>query len=450
MPQPFPVVHKCRHVNYVPGVTTNPIPIVREMAEQGCLDEGLTLDVYGLRLFDYTPDAIPILATALKCCDEVNQCPKVETDCFVSGISPSLKFHVRDVANCASANRQIVRMEYCKDPGFVVEQAGCIDIPACGSPVDPPSGCDTCDVEGKGKWTGSLVLQGGTLDLEVCCFLNETDELTFRLIWRGCDEGCITVQPQCIDPLFVNFGNISALQNCCDCANTIDITEINLEFVANCHPVVSGRHCSYTPEGIPVVATENTCFGSGQSVTTCTPTCDLVATIVDVTDPEGDDGGCDCLEDVVALPYVGSQTWETFSAGSCAQEPHVTLLCVANLDEDDNPDGTVTLTLTIVCGTTNTGTASLTIAAVDLETLDVTFTIEMTDPSFTGPCGTCRYVWNAMPMSWSFVSNSCTGDCECVAPTTPGTIDGEQIDTNCSSGGGLACCIGTVTVRVMR
>lgn len=449
----MPIVYRCRHTGYVVGGDNNGMPIVREVPAEFCYDSGLIGDFQGLRHIKYTGGGIPYIATALKCCDEVNQCPKVETEFVPGGVSPELKLHLRDVDNCASSDGKVITLTYCISPDGIdvdqVEYPDCDDILPCADPPPtPPVGCDTCDeVDGHGKWRGSVALRGGIVSFDICCYLNASNELRWRLIFYGNgDDSCVTdVVTGCFDPLFVNFGQIN-LPNSCDCPNTDNTAHVNVYFVANCHPTVSARHVGYAG-GVPIVATENTCVWSGISQLGCRMTCGLVATVTSITD-------CECMEGTFNLPHVEpSGEWEVTHNNTCTFDANYNLRCTTNLDEDGNPDGTITLLLTVQCGATNTGSDSVVVAEEDMEDLDVTFEIEMTDPSAdTGNCGTCDWSWTDMPPpgQWVLSVDNCTGACDCVEPDTPGTVASEIRQTDCASGNPPSCCIGTISVRIMR
>lgn len=419
------------------------MPIVREMPSQTCMDQGLVLDYYGLRHFTFTPDLTPILATALKCCDRIDGCPRVETDCIDGiGIDPHVILHAFPVENCNSAHRRIVELTYCKTPGF--GEGDCEVFDCADPPPDPPPGCTTCDLEGKGKWTGGLSLRGGTITFEMCCFRDINDDLQFRLLWRGCDEGCVEVFPDCIDPLFVNFGNIT-IDNCCDCNDSTESGTINLFLTANCYPTVWGRHTHFEPNGIPVISRESTCAWSGDPPVGCLPHCGLVASITNVTD-------CSCLAGTYLLNYTSTGSDAFWDADDLSTACAVSPMTTFRLRCTDNEDGTVTLELDIVCGTTNISVSDpVVVAYEDMEDLDVTFNLEMQDSSAGSSCGTCTYQWNEMPMSWSLIADNCTGACSCSdPPAEAGDYDGEQRAIDCGDSYTIPCCIGEISVRVMR
>ena len=62
------------------------------------------------------------------------------------------------------------------------------------------------------------------------------------------------------------------------------------------------------------------------------------------------------------------------------------MTCEVNLDGDGNPDGTLTLRMTFDCGATNTGEDTVVINEDDFEDLDVTFSIDLTDPDDPAAC----------------------------------------------------------------
>lgn len=569
-------------------------PLFREMPADTCAELGLINDFYGARNHRFTAEGKAVLATCLKCCDELSQCKKVESDCVAGGISPKIVAYALSVENCASAQNQMFVLQYCKPPSdfsvassdnsagdvawtdpenaftsddvraVAVLDAGeethylkltgtCFklasgvsitnvevkveahadstdiedvevklvvggvitgnnlasntglagtdtvvsysDTPAnwgvpgldyadvndsefgvalrfantgasddlavrvdhveiiltlCGAPQTPPAGCDDCEITDKSKWFGSLTLRGGTLDFELCCFDNGSGDTVFRLIWWGCNEGCsVDTFPDCVDPLFLTFQ--LTVDDCCDCAeeNTIGSGSINLYLVANCRQTVLGRCIAFANNGEPIFAQQNTCPWSGDPPCGCVPRCGLVMTITNVS-------GCACLAGTYTLPHtslVGGEDplWENINVGACTAPATVTLLCEVNLDGDGNPDGTVTLTLNVVCGATNIGFDTLVVNCEDLEDLDETFTVDMTEPD-PGTCGTCTYQWNAMAASWSIISTDCTGGCTCVSEITlaPGIVDGQTQVLDCEGAASTPCCEGTISVRIMR
>lgn len=437
----MPAVYLGRHFEYVRSGSSTGVPIVREMPSQVCIDNGLDFDYYGLRHFRYAAGLQPVLATALKCCDRLDPCDRVESSCLAGGIDPHINLYALPVENCNSAHNRLTELTYCFTPGY--GSGDCEVLDCADPPPATPAGCTSCEQPGQGKWTGGLSLRGGTVNFEMCCYL-DAGNLAFRLIWRGCDEGCVEVFPQCVDPLIINFGNIT-LSNCCYCTNSVQSGTINLWGVANCYPVVWGRHTHYNASGIKVISRETSCAWHGNLPQGCLPHCGLVATITNVSD-------CSCLAGTYQLNYTSTGSdafWDAddLSVG-CAVSPMTTF----RLTCTDNNDGTVDLELTLVCGTTNISVSDpITVPYADMEYLDVTFDVEMVDPSSVGSCGTCTYQWNEMPMSWSLISDNCTGACSCSdPPVDAGAYDGEQRAIDCGGSYTVPCCIGFISVRVMR
>lgn len=118
----------------------------------------------------------------------------------------------------------------------------------------------------------------------------------------------------------------------------------------------------------------------------------------------------------------------------------------ASLTCTNNGDGTVTLSIHILCGATNIGSGSAVVSLTSLSVLDVTIPVTMVDPSATCTPSNCIYTWNAMAATWT-LSLDCAGICVCTgSPTLPGTIDGETQNFPCV--GTAPCCVGTMNVRV--
>jgi hypothetical protein len=430
-----------RHTGYLADGT----PILREYVQPGCAVEPYP-ELLGLRHYAYDTDGTPIGMAALTCCDELSDCPRVEGVCLP--MSPVIKLHVINLANCDSARERIVDMHYCYPGGIVYDRpavpAKCLDIPDCSPAADLPD-CPSCDVEGQGKWTGSLALRGGTVNFEICCTPDAPAQWT--LLWRGCDSGCrFGIPPDCEDPLRVNFGNIP-VPECCDCltVNFPTSAEMNVFFVANCRATVLARHVGYTEGGTPIVAQATSCGFSQNRALGCLSQCDLVASV----------SGCACIAGDYPLPLTISgdnPRWEIVTFGACPEgTAGFAMTCEVLLDGDGKPTGYVRLFASLTCGVTGTGSATVDILATDVETLDVTFNITVTCPAPT-VCGTCSWTWHDMSVMWDLTDSACTGDCVCadISGTPPGT-DGQTMTRDCvSTAVPDCCCAGTVTVRVTR
>ena len=57
------------------------------------------------------------------------------------------------------------------------------------------------------------------------------------------------------------------------------------------------------------------------------------------------------------------------------------------------------------------------------------------------PCGSALWTWDAGASEWNVGSNTCSGACEPIEPTSPGTVDLEEQTTCCAFG-----CFGQKTV----
>jgi hypothetical protein len=591
------IVLKCRHTGYIRSGTRKGMPIVREMPSDSC--STILGDFYGLRHFGYTADGTPKFMSALKCCDELSPCPKVEEGCLAQGISQKVIAKSYEVENCQSSRKKTLTLYYCKPycyasiflnnasagstawenllvvedsddtyitntmaagqtTNYLISDGPCCEVPPLSNPVrfikveieahasgtgvvdlevkltkngsivstnqatgtalpltdgiitynfsnavwgvsysagdiygvalrysntsgaektvfidnikitlemcpdpalttlippfPPASICTPCDPD-EGRWYGNLPLRVGSLDFEMCCF-DDGAGLQFKLIWRGCDYGCTDIFPDCEDPLLLNFGNIT-VNDCCDCLNSTESGTLNLYAVSNCKQAIVARHVGYAG-GMPVVARESSCIYDTEGCG-CTPHCGLVMTITD-------DEDCACLTGTYDLDFltsgVDSGLWEQLSVGACEAIGIVHMTCEVNYDEEGFPDGTVTLTLDIQCGATNTGSDSVVVSCEDLEDLDVTFEIEMTDPSVGGCTGDCNYTWNSMTMGWQYASDDCfiegAGSCGCPDGVTvtanypPGTFEAEPLTIPCEGDDAPTCCIGFISVRVMR
>lgn len=192
---------------------------------------------------------------------------------------------------------------------------------------------------------------------------------------------------------------------------------------------------------------------------------DCLAVLGGVTEPSvlnvqllnGTDDGtpgvnsCSCLEGTGTVTQLSEPgpggallpDWEGSVSTSCGSA-HVEVFC------DDNGDGTHTITVNVDCNATNIGSSTAIVASADLNTLDVTLTLTMTDPVWSLGCATCRYQWFAMPMQWVFVSNDCgLGYCACPdeGSLPPGSVDLEEQDFDCVQTA-TPCCLGTIQVRV--
>jgi hypothetical protein len=285
----------------------------------------------------------PLLAVGWACCDSISN-SYVESTCWNVGIGPGITtlgyMYVYDLFSCLSANKQRCLMTY-----------------------------------SAGTWTGSISLKGGTVNFAVTCDPGQAiGSLTkFKLVISGCDTTTVFAGYGCEDPLVINFGNIN-LPDCCDCPapDSAATAGINVIFVANCRKVAMARHISSTAGGIPIVAKERNCSWDISPSFSCSEMqCVLHATITG-------SGGCACLNQTFKFKSTSPGHWDGTTsatpmadcsggfAGQCA------LACT------DNGNGTMTFTLGVTCGASNTGTATpVTVSSDTIDVLDITTTVTM-------------------------------------------------------------------------
>lgn len=161
---------------------------------------------------------------------------------------------------------------------------------------------------------------------------------------------------------------------------------------------------------------------------------------------------CSCLEGSGTATQATSPPptnillaeWNGEISTACGAAAHVQIFCT------DNANGTHTIQVNIGCGATNVGSSTIVVPTAELNTLDVTLSITMTDPVWSLGCNTCRFQWFEMPMSWVLMSNDC-GDGYCACPAAedlpPGTVDLEEQDFDCIQTS-YPCCLGTIDIRV--
>lgn len=425
----MPRIPRGRHISY----TVLSDPITRELPSVVCLDS--IPEFLEGRHVSYDWSGTPITVWDWACCDvfctpeeiEGDDCYKLP-ECYTLGPGPGIAKRIGlygyDAQNCWSARDIFEVLTY--------------------SITDD-------------KWHGTVVLRNGSVDVTFECVdgLPNNDAGKFKLTLSG---DCLPTNPtivtagySCSDPLLVAFTQI-VVGDCCQCPGipsdpfTDEPAEISIYVSTNCRAPRTGRHAWYKIEGntvTPVTLHSKVCDWNQIDNYTCgNMKCPLNATIENVTD-------CACMEGSYNLNYITNQWIWNGNFTGCTSSPagEITVLC------EDNGDGTVTLTVTVVCGADNVGTSEITIPAEDLEDLDEIVTISMTDPTATGgPCGTCQYQWNEMAMAWTRLTNDCTGDCTCVDEFSlpPGTVDGEIIEVACEGSTPPDCCIGEITVRLMR
>lgn len=429
----MPTVLRCRHIGY----TSAGIPIVRVLPSLSCYDNGLIDSVLGGRQIAWTGIGFPILATTLACCYAVNDCtPKVETDCLPNGLDHTMVVQAFEVSNCPSARDFTpVKLQYCAQSA---SGSGDCAIGACTSDPNPDPLCHCTVDASRGKWVGDITLAGGNLHLEVCCTPGSPN--SYRLSYSGCVDGCMDVQADCDDPLKLTFPMIVS-DDCCDCQGSAT-AEFNIEIRANCRATVTARHIDYTSNGIPVFAVNN--CGGDTAQSDCLPQCDLTMTVSNVS-------GCACLAGTYTLPYdSGFSTWVNSAVGACTSPATFSFACTPG-----DTTGTIDLVLNVTCGVDTTGTSqTITINSEDLNTLDETFTAVLTDPTAGGCTGLCRWVYNAMSGSWEEQGSTCSAECD-ACPNQPANppaspSDGEVWTEACTGSAAPDCCVGTISVRIMR
>lgn len=429
----MPSVFWGRHVGYtqvdIDGELTT-VPQIEELPFGTCgVDRG-TIGGRHVSYTPYDPDLIipmgaPIIATPLDCCESISK-EDPQTECFL-GLGTAYDRMVAmtlDIENCYEAQRQRVTFIFNGGtwPPFIIN-------PAC-TPLNYP---------GAGYWIGGMDLRGGHVVLIISCEPGVFPDYipNFRLSWTGCDEGCIDVLPQCLEPLLINFANIT-MSNCCGCPDSTASGTLNAYVSSGCKQTVFARHVGYMVNGTPIVAKTSSCLYSADPAESCTlAQCGLIATI------EGS-GDCSCMNGSYVLDWSLTR-WESITT-LCGYPATIHIDCT-DLGEIDGIYY-VQLDLSIVCGADTTGSGSVIIEALDLVNLDVTFEdVPISGPD-SGCTGQCEWQWAEMPMSWTQIT-FCDGGCSCLEPDYPGTFDGELAYTNCT-GPDTACCNGFINVRVTR
>lgn len=430
----MPSVFWGRHIGYTEVEVDGELTVVPQVEELPFGNCGLDKSLIGGRHVSYTPYdpafivpmGVPIVATPLDCCESISK-EDPQTECFL-GLGTAYDKMVAmtlDVENCYEAQRQRVVFIFNGGPWpfpFIIN-------PAC-NPLNYP---------GAGYWVGGMSLRGGDVTFIISCEPGSFPDYTphFRLSWTGCDEGCAEAIPDCLDPLLINFGNVT-LSNCCGCPDSEFSGTINPYISSGCKQTVFARHVSYNRQGIPIVAKTSSCLYNAEHVESCTlAQCGLIATI-DSSDE------CACMNGSTVL-HAGDGTW-IGTTTMCGHPASIYLNCT-DLGIIDHVSY-VQLDLSIVCGADTTGVASMVIPALDLVNLDVTFEdVPISGPG-SGCAGNCQWQWAEMPMTWSQIT-FCSGGCSCAEPSFPGTVDGQIAYTNCT-GASTACCNGYIDVRITR
>lgn len=343
----MPRIIKGRHVGYVGDST---MPVIREMPPSTCINS--IQDFMGARQigYGYQNPFTPRVAFDLECCNSVSE-QKHYNVCWGDLVDDVIVAHVLDVQNCYSAHHQTITFSWAGTGGGDTSLCPCYEF-------------------GRDRWTGSLALRSGTVDLTLCC----TDS-GWLLCWKGCDYGCQAVAPLCDIPLILNFGNI-LLEHCCNCETglTNGGGHINIWAAANCIPTVMARHIGYTESGQPIVARINNCVYSDDAPCGCLmATCGLVCEIIGL-------GDCSCMSTTIllggsSLPNNTASWSGSYSAcGELTPMPiTVQLTCNGGVEPGDS----VNLQFDIQCGADNVGTGGASVPACDMEDLDVSFTVAM-------------------------------------------------------------------------
>jgi hypothetical protein len=163
-------------------------------------------------------------------------------------------------------------------------------------------------------------------------------------------------------------------------------------------------------------------------------------------------GECNCLAGTYHLDHLSGE-WNGLGVGGCLSPANFHLFCSGG---GDATVGDITLTLTVDCGATNTGTGSVTFPAIEWDTVDATITVPLADPS-AGPCtgGGCTYMYVEMVPGWVLQADDCT-DPNCNpcpnGPLNPPAdpVDGQTYTEACTGSNPPSCCIGTITARITR
>lgn len=347
-------ITRARHVGYDPPTSVSGAPrltpLVRELRSLTCLTQ--TPEFVGGRHIDWgTATGLPVAAVAWYCCS-FSTCTDAEVeagDCYKlpvcwplgagPGITKRLALYAIDSSDCWSAQGKRIILEF--------------------------NGTD---------WVGSMDLRGGTLDFTFSCnpAMPPDSPAKFTLAWTGCDTGSVVAGNYCVEPLLVQFPSIGLpFGNCCDCrtsgAPPTTNAPVQVDFVVagNCHKTTWARHVGYQSDGTPIVASELACDWDPHVCYQCVNMrCPLVATI----------SGCVTWNGTYDVNYA-SDKW--IISGIPAIN---TITCT-----DLGSCGNVRLTLSIQCGFGG-GQASVDIPAEDLEDLDVTINITLTNPDGNPTC----------------------------------------------------------------
>lgn len=347
------------------GYTAAGVPVVRRLYSVQCLD-GLPTYLNAEQVA-FTDLGVPRSAWAWECCDafctdaeELAGTCRVRTDCQPTGIPRRLMAYLTDVTTCFTARNKRTVLEYDAINGW---------------------------------WYGEIAMRGGTLEITFSCGPGPT----FTISLGGCQANPTpgSQTTVCTDPLRVDFNNI-ILDDCCDCqlegspnplsnnSNTDVPAEVNLTVVGDCRKTVFAEHVGYLDDGTPVVAIPVPCpWADADETQVCDDMrCGLYYSITNVS-------GCACME--VAEDYLvyrdsagGKWIDDSGSWGCSGGVKTVEATC----SPTPGQPGMLRITVTIVCGASAGGSGFTDIPAEDLEDLDVTVRVNLTNSS-DPPDGEC-------------------------------------------------------------
>ena len=373
-------IRKCRHVGYVLEGDNAGLPTVTVLPEIVCLADWPPAngDLYSGRQVNYGDlTGLPVIAVPITCCESPGDENDLVDDCVEGGLSRTLVGYVYDADNCFSARYLVFYLEYSE--GFDE-----IDLEGCGQ----------CP-EGAGSWKGSIDLRGGSISVQVCCTVTESGTVFHVHLY-----GCLTpplcydiVEPfGCGNPITLSvptFVLSDSHGDCCDCEGG-QSAEIFIVIKGNCHRgALMGRHVGYDAGGLPLIAVNYCQPGEVYYPEGCIPTCDLVATVTAI-----DFEACFCTEGTYVLPYVGSlpgggNSWSLPNPFPCLSSIVMTFTCSPGSSGAGGYAGPLNLTLAIMCDVDGSGGGTILYEEDDLENLDVTFEITMTEPP-PPPYGCCN------------------------------------------------------------
>lgn len=429
----MPSVPHARHIDWLPSGTfvsgaytsgfvrhtSGNYPITVSLPAIFCFDQDASGTKWWERHIDYANIGIPQVAAGITCCDAIPLNYYEDYLWPFSGVGDPVVARVLNTHNCRSADGKPVYLYHVSGPNFQ---------------------------DHSGYWYGTKTLRGGVLQLRFMVVGSGTGGQpipTFEIMYSGCGSGTQTKFADCTQPLRIAYPD-KEMGACCDCALTSDSAAVQVSIEANCNPVVWARHVDYAPTGVPIVVQADDCGGAGEIIGCQSMTCPLTASITNIT-------GCDCLVGIYTLDYglSFSNEWGNNIIGGCSSTAKLDVRCEDYFDPVTHHHY-LKLTARIVCGATNTGEGFVLIEPFELEDLDTTIIVPMTDPSISPCSNNCTWQWIAMSMQWIHIVFCADGFCNCVQPDTPGTSDGELRNTDCTQTVPPSCCIGEVAIHLMR